>query len=117
MLRWIEIRKNFSNRITLARERAVKFSRTLKNNVQKNKSCFFRKKTPIIYDGRQICFDRLSSDVAQIDWVRPFPRISERRFGWGDIQATKDEVVAADREEVEILATPPKRISAAVRSV
>ena len=48
--------------------------------------------------------------VAQVEWVRPFSRFSQRRFEWGDIQATKEEVVAAAREEdgAELLAIMPE---------
>ena len=38
-------------------------------------------------------------EVAQVVWVRHFTRFSQRRFGWGDAHATKEEVVAAARDE------------------
>ena len=49
-------------------------------------------------------------EVAQVEWIRPFTRFSQRRFGWGDAQATKEEVVVAVREEnyAELLAIMPE---------
>lgn len=37
--------------------------------------------------------------MAQIKYVRPFTRFSQRRFGWGDALATKEEVAEAVSEE------------------
>ena len=49
-------------------------------------------------------------EVAKVGSVRPFTRLSQRRFGWGDVQATKSEVVAAVHEEncAELLAILPE---------
>ena len=49
-------------------------------------------------------------EVAQVVWVRHFTRFSQRRFGWGDAHATKEEVVAAARDEncAELLAIMPE---------
>ncbi len=38
-------------------------------------------------------------EVAHVEWVRHFTRFSQRRLGLGDIQATKEDVAAAVREE------------------
>ena len=56
------------------------------------------------------CLDlRKLPQVAKVKWVRPFTRFSQRRFGWGDVYATRDELAAAAREEkgAEILAIMP----------
>ena len=56
------------------------------------------------------CLDlRKLPQVAQIKWIRPFTRFSQRRFGWGDVHATRGQVAAAAREEdgEEILAIMP----------
>ena len=47
--------------------------------------------------------------VARVTWVRPFTRFSQRRLGWGDVYATRDELAAAAREEkgAEVLAIMP----------
>ena len=49
-------------------------------------------------------------DVAEVQWVRHFTRFSQRRYGWGDALATKEEVQAAvdDENEAEVLAIMPK---------
>ena len=49
-------------------------------------------------------------EVAQVEWIRPFTRFSQRRFGWGDAQATKEEVVVAVQEEscADLLAIMPE---------
>ena len=57
------------------------------------------------------CSDlRKLPEVAQIESVRPFTRFSQRRFGWGDAQSTRKDVVAAAREEnsAELLAIMPE---------
>ena len=57
------------------------------------------------------CSDlRKLPEVAQIESVRPFTRFSQRRFGSGDVQSTRKDVVAAAREEnsAELLAIMPE---------
>ena len=57
------------------------------------------------------CLDlRKLPEVAVVESVRPFTRVSQRRFCWGDAQATKEEVVAAVREsdDAELLAIMPE---------
>ena len=48
-------------------------------------------------------------DVAEVQWVRHFTRFSQRRYGWGDALATKEEVQAAvdDENGAEVLAIMP----------
>ena len=49
-------------------------------------------------------------EVAHVESVVPFTRFSQRRFGWGDAKATREEVVTAIREEnsAELLAIMPE---------
>ena len=49
-------------------------------------------------------------EIPRIKRVRHFTRYSQRRFGWGDAQATKEEVVAAINADdtAEILAIMPE---------
>lgn len=49
-------------------------------------------------------------EIAQIKCVRPFTRYSQRRFGWGDAQATREEVVAAVNgdDSAKLLAIMPE---------
>ena len=49
-------------------------------------------------------------EVATVEDVRPFTRLSQRRFGWGDAQASREDVVAAVQEEnaAELLAIMPE---------
>ena len=57
------------------------------------------------------CLDlRKLPEVAVVESVRPFTRVSQRRFCWGDAQATKEEVVVAVREsdDAELLAIMPE---------
>ena len=57
------------------------------------------------------CSDlRKLPEVAQIESVRPFTRFLRRRFGWGDVQSTREDVVAAAKEEnsAELLAIMPE---------
>ncbi len=48
--------------------------------------------------------------IATVEDVRPFTRLSQRRFGWGDAQASKEDVVAAVQEgnAAELLAIMPE---------
>ena len=48
--------------------------------------------------------------VAQVEYVRPFTKFSQRRFGWGDVEATTEEVVVAVQEEsyAELVAIMPE---------
>ena len=49
-------------------------------------------------------------EIATVEYVRPFTRLSQRRFGWGDVQAGKEDVAAAAREEntAELLRIMPE---------
>ena len=57
------------------------------------------------------CLDlRKLTECAVVESVRPFTRVSQRRFCWGDVQATKEAVVEAVRERnnTELLAIMPE---------
>ena len=49
-------------------------------------------------------------EIARVVWARHFTRFSQRRFGWGDAYATREEVVAAVRDEssADLLAIMPE---------
>ena len=57
------------------------------------------------------CHDlRKLPEVAKVKWVRELTRFAQRRFGWGDAQATKEEVETAARDGngAELLAILPE---------
>ena len=56
-------------------------------------------------------------EIAQVAWVRFFTRSAQRRFGWGDVQTTPEEVANAVHEESteELLAIMPEARGLIVR--